>query len=87
MNLVDQKLLDKSSLDLYPGFQFWTIYRPQNVPSTYMRIDLYASIYGSSKFNNTKMISGGKISGTPWHFVKKNPLASKTVIIGITVHL
>jgi hypothetical protein len=47
MNLVDQKLLNKSSLDLYPGFQFWTKYRPQNVPSTYMRIDLYASIYGN----------------------------------------
>ncbi len=43
----NQKLPDKSSYDLYPGFQFWTEYRPQNVPSTYMRIDLYASIYGT----------------------------------------
>ncbi len=32
--------------DLYAGFQFWTKYCLQNDNSTYMRIDLYASIYG-----------------------------------------
>jgi hypothetical protein len=50
MNLIDQKLPDLFDLfDLCAGFQFWTKYRPQNVPSTYMRIDLYASIYGNHK--------------------------------------
>ncbi len=34
------------NFDLYAGFQFWTKSGQYFVNSTYMRIDLYASIYG-----------------------------------------
>jgi hypothetical protein len=46
MYLIDQKLPFKSSFNLYAGFPFSTKYRSQNVPLTYMWIDLYESIYG-----------------------------------------
>jgi len=34
-------------VDLYAGLEFWTFFQPQSQGSTYMRIALYAGIYGT----------------------------------------